>query len=393
MAGNTNLTRPENRVFYPALDGVRACAFLLVFFVHYKGLPWGATGVNMFFVLSGFLITGILWDTRDDAFRVRNFYLRRTLRIFPLYYGVFVILLLLTPLVHWWWRAGWVAWPLYVGNFLRFTSPAATVAGSSAQRLADAQLQWGNSPYMTLYMGHFWSLCVEEQFYLLWPWVVFRVRSRRALLIICWAVVLLVPIARVVAQQMCPAWMLEQELLYRQLPFQIDALLLGGLIALLWRGEHRDTLRRYAPWVAGLLLLTAAVYVGLTLHSLELRSYRYPSWRFTGGLPFVNVLTAALIVCCLRSKGVLFHFFHWRPLRWLGRLSYGAYVFHDIPHGALIPIGIYFFHTGMRVEWAVTAMGLVSSIVLASLSFRFYESRFLNLKERWTRSGKNAAAA
>ena len=110
-AGNTAQTRPENRAFYPALDGLRAVAFLMVFGQHYLSLAWGWTGVNVFFVLSGFLITGILFDTRDDPHRARNFYVRRSLRIFPLYYGLFAILMLLWPVVHWRWDRLWLAWP------------------------------------------------------------------------------------------------------------------------------------------------------------------------------------------------------------------------------------------------------------------------------------------
>jgi peptidoglycan/LPS O-acetylase OafA/YrhL len=99
---------PENRLFYPALDGMRAIAFLLVFGQHYLQIPWGWAGVDLFFVLSGFLITGILFDSRDDPFRVRNFYVRRTLRIFPLYYGIMLALLVLQPFAHWQWNWRWM---------------------------------------------------------------------------------------------------------------------------------------------------------------------------------------------------------------------------------------------------------------------------------------------
>jgi peptidoglycan/LPS O-acetylase OafA/YrhL len=85
---NAPQSMPAKRAFYPALDGLRAVAFLMVFFHHYMRLPWGWSGVDFFFVLSGFLITGILFDTRHDFHRFRNFYVRRTLRIFPLYYGI-----------------------------------------------------------------------------------------------------------------------------------------------------------------------------------------------------------------------------------------------------------------------------------------------------------------
>jgi peptidoglycan/LPS O-acetylase OafA/YrhL len=130
VTGNTEYTQPENRAFYPALDGLRAIAFLMVFFQHYTSVAWGWTGVNIFFVLSGFLITGILFDSRDDPHRARTFYIRRTLRIFPLYYGIFLVLFLATPILHWHWSWAWIAWPLYLGNFLRFISHSFTVFGS-----------------------------------------------------------------------------------------------------------------------------------------------------------------------------------------------------------------------------------------------------------------------
>jgi hypothetical protein len=107
-------------VIYPALDGMRAIAFLMVFAQHYYFAPWGWMGVDLFFVLSGFLITGILFDTRHDSHRVRNFYIRRTLRIFPLYYGIMLALLALQPLAHWNWD---LVWPSYVGNYARSVSP------------------------------------------------------------------------------------------------------------------------------------------------------------------------------------------------------------------------------------------------------------------------------
>ena len=116
---------PENKTFYPALDGFRAVAVLGVFLHHYfvvclGPLDWGWTGVEAFFVLSGFLITGILYDTRAAPHRLRNFYGRRVLRIFPLYYGVLLVILLATPLMHWWFHPALLMWPLYLGNYSRF---------------------------------------------------------------------------------------------------------------------------------------------------------------------------------------------------------------------------------------------------------------------------------
>jgi peptidoglycan/LPS O-acetylase OafA/YrhL len=391
VTGNTEHTQPENRAFYPALDGLRAIAFLMVFFQHYYSLPWGWTGVNVFFVLSGFLITGILFDSRNDPHRARNFYIRRTLRIFPLYYGLFLILVLLYPFFRWQWSLFWLAWPLYLGNFLRFLSPDAAVTNSSLQIAGNGWLVM-HSSNAQLNLGHLWSLCVEEQFYLFWPWIVFSLRSRRALMWVCGSAVVIVPIVRVVAQHTAPAWMLNNELLYRVTPFQLDSLLLGGLAALLWRGPHREQLIAAARYIAVLTGIAAVLYLAFTIHPNALPSwnngYVYPSWRLTWGMSFVNVLTASIILTCLHTNNSLAAVLSIKPLRWLGRISYGAYVYHDI-----IQVPMYDFVNQLGNRWAFVPMyqrkltiglALASTLLIAWLSFRFFESPFLDLKERWT---------
>lgn len=383
------MTAPENRQFYPALDGLRAIAFLLVFVQHYASIPWGGlTGVNVFFVLSGFLITGILFDSREDAYRARNFYIRRALRIFPLYYAVFGILLLLTPLTHWHWSLLWLAWPLYLGNFLHFLSPATVQPGSQQELGADAHLLSPRLPGRPLYLGHFWSLCIEEQFYLFWPWVVFRIRSRRTLISICLFFVLTVPVLRVLAQRVAPSWMLTAGLLNGFTFFQLDSLLLGGLIALLWRGTNRDLLLLFGRVTAVFCAITAAIYLAVTIHGTSppwRELYSYPTWEYTGGLLFINIFAASLILSVLEPGGWLYRLLCQPQLRWLGRISYGAYVLHDIPHTlyrrAIERIPVLAPHAGPLA----TAFALFCTVAMASLSFRFLETPFLNLKERWTR--------
>jgi peptidoglycan/LPS O-acetylase OafA/YrhL len=395
VTGNTARTRPENRAFYPALDGVRALAFLMVFAHHYLRAPWGWAGVDVFFVLSGFLITGILFDTRHDPHRVRNFYIRRTLRIFPLYYAVMGVLLLSSPLLHWGITWRWLVWPAYVGNYARFIRPYAYQ--SAMQMLADFQPTGSiGHHHLTLFLGHFWSLCVEEQFYLFWPWVVFFRPSRKTLALICAAALPVCLGLRLGGQHLLPGWMLDGEILYRATPLRLDALLLGGLLALAIRGPEGPRLLRLARilFPVALAALAACILVS-TRGALLQNPYPYPEWRFTWGLTGIDIVSALLVLVALQPDTMVYKVFHLRPLRWMGRISYGAYVLHDIPH----PEYDYLARKLVGRIWSgnlvgggpahsitiVTAiLALTGTLLMAWLSFRWFESVFLNFKERWT---------
>ena len=397
VTGNTVHTKPENRAFYPALDGMRALAFLMVFGQHYLHLPWGWAGVDLFFVLSGFLITGILFDTRDDPHRIRNFYVRRTLRIFPLYYGVMAALLLMEPIMHWHLSWSWLVWPAYFGNYARFIHPYAV--GDSLQKLADFQpngtLRDGHPLF---FLGHFWSLCVEEQFYLAWPWLVFWIRDRKKLLAICAATLPICLAMRLAGQQLLPAWMLENEILYRATPFRLDALLLGGLIALLIRGPLRQTVLRIAR-LGFPTAISLVVLFGLLTVNRIFGNYLFPlpDWRFTWGLSTIDFISALLILVAIQPGTLIYKVLSTRCLRWIGRISYGAYVLHDIPHIIYLKISFKLVRmvddawlvseNSIQLQAVIVAavVGLTSTLVLAWLCFRFFESPFLNLKERWTR--------
>lgn len=372
-------TRPASQTYFPALDGLRALAFLMVFAQHYLQMLWGWTGVDIFFVLSGFLITGILYDTRDQAHRVRNFYVRRTLRIFPLYYGLMLLLVLSYPYFRWQWTWGWLVWPAYLGNFCRGVHPYAH--GSGLQMLADFQPLSGRFPGVQLFFGHFWPLCVEEQFYLVWPWVVFWVRDRKKLIYVCLACVVVCPAMRIVANHLLPHFMLEQEVLYRWTPFRVDALLLGGLAALVRRGPSARAMLTIARAV---FFMLAAILVGYFAYGFQHRhqGLAHPAWALTWGLMFVDLLSACLIVMALERGSVTFRIFNMRPLRWVGRISYGAYVFHDILHMEIQAMVQHF--TG-HVKYGTATVALIFTLVISWASFRWFETPFIRLKERWSR--------
>ncbi len=222
FSSNPKPPRAENAAYYPALDGLRAVALLMVFFrTRFRRLPWGWTGSGCLFVLSGFLITGILFDLHGkkgigSAISTPE----NSPNLSPLL-GILLALLVITPFMHWHWSWGWLIWPTYLGNFGRFMHPYAS--NSEWQRIADFQLA-ANHRHIRFYFGHFWTLCVEEQFYLFWPWIVFYLRDRRRLMYLCGAIVVLSPLLRLYAQHTLPAWMLEHEILYRFTPVRLDVL-------------------------------------------------------------------------------------------------------------------------------------------------------------------------
>jgi peptidoglycan/LPS O-acetylase OafA/YrhL len=250
------------------------------------------------------------------------------------------------------------------------------------QLVQNAQL--ASTQGITLYFGHFWSLCVEEQFYLLWPWIVFTA-PRRTLLWLCAVVTVALPFLRMYAAHHLSATAIHNNLLFRTLPFQLDSLLLGGLIALLLRGEHRAILLRSGRLAAHIGTLAALIFLYCrvdlhipALHQPYLKTFGYLTWQ----LSVVNLLGASLILGSLQPGAWIYRFFNLRSVRWLGRISYGAYVLHDIPHGAYVDLA----HQLSEPHWRILSMLIAFSctLVAAALSYRFFERPFLNLKDRWT---------
>ena len=171
---------PRGGAYVPALDGIRGLAIVMVMLAHftsyggmhpvvaldrlYYGIVMlGGTGVDLFFVLSGFLITGILLDSRKESGYFRNFYMRRVLRIFPLYYATLAVCFLILPFF----RPGDSELSLLLQEQAWYWT-----------YLANVRMALDGWPAFHA-IGHFWSLAVEEQFYMVWPLAVFAVAGRR----------------------------------------------------------------------------------------------------------------------------------------------------------------------------------------------------------------------
>jgi peptidoglycan/LPS O-acetylase OafA/YrhL len=361
------------RLHDPALDGLRGLAVLLVYVFHYGGglqshnpavrllgylTQAGWTGVVLFFALSGFLITGSLWDSLRNAHWLRNFYARRALRILPLY---FLVLALCTLLA--------------IARGTRF---------SDLGPLALYAFFLQNLPFLTsraleqpspLPLYHLWSLAVEEQFYLLWPALLWMAAGRRrALRLTLWSFAVVVAFRLIVytlPRSPETSHQFDQFLLT-----QAGALVLGAALALALRGPRWPRIQSLArpAFFAGLAVF---LLTGLYTHTFLL----HPSLQFSVGLPAVEIASAALIPILLHP-GLPRALASIAPLRWLGRISYGFYIFHILLEPLFDNLGTHLTHTssGQLYQAARFFAAFPITAALATLSYYLVELPFLHRK-------------
>lgn len=357
------------RTRMPGLDGLRGIAILLVLLhgfdvLNVSGGLWhgvdlaldaGWVGVQLFFVLSGFLITGILLDTQDSPTYYRSFFMRRILRIFPLYYGVLLIAFVLVPLL--------VALPAgYGGNQVWLWTYTENFAAPFG----------GGDPLFP----HFWSLCVEEQFYLVWPLVV-RIAGRRGVIALG-STLVVIAIASRIYVRLHFGQHAGAEAAYSFTPCRFDALAIGAVTAALLRGErvgtqvlHRAGARLLA--VAGTLIVLAGLVVG--------RLGRLGEPMQVAGYTIIALGFAIVLVSALTSTARLFT---WAPLRTVGTYSYAMYVFYAPLHllAGLPLLARVSAAPSVPLALVYGVAASLATFCLAALSYRFYERHFLALKPR-----------
>jgi peptidoglycan/LPS O-acetylase OafA/YrhL len=382
---------PNLRGHLPVLDGVRGLAVLMVLLFHFVGdrppsswgdraivhvTGFGAYGVELFFILSGFLITGILYDTHNGPHYFRNFYMRRFLRIFPLYYGVLAFVFFVAPLI-----------PLLWGPTLDYLVHRQAWAWLYAVNIYIAKEgEWSFS-----YLNHFWSLAIEEHFYFFWPVVVFVLARRpRALIVLSLVTSLGAMLARLTGSLMGLSWWTT----YTLTPFRLDALTLGAFLAVTARQPGGpDRLARALPLVAtavgGLLMVTFVWTRLVSRDGLEL--------VLPVRAALIEMLLACLLVSALIAPGrsTTSRFFCSRFMVFLGTYSYGLYVYHHFISYYLasnridLQLGLWLGSHSAAVALQAT-LGASASLALAYLSYELFEKRFLRLK-RLFQMAKEAA--
>ena len=367
-------TAPATSRQIPALDGIRGLAIIWVVLHNATGLPFapssrwlhvlpllasrGWIGVQLFFALSGFLITLSLLDSQRTPHYFRNFYAKRALRILPLYYTVLFALLVILP---------------------RFV--AVTYSQGQQAPLWLFTANWTQS--LPHGFAHFWSLAVEEQFYLVWPLVVWRLPPRRLLAVCLWIAVGALLLRCVLAAYGADAWTL-----YANTACRMDALALGGAGACLLRiPDLREELRRRMPAVGAVALLVFLAGIPLThiydSDRLAGETFGYTLLAFSSA---TFVLWAAMLDSAARiGVGSLLT---WAPLRSCGKYSYAMYVFHNLLHkllGEAWLIGRFGKQPPLLVEFAYGLAVLLITYVLAWCSYHGLEKHFLKLKRFFDR--------
>jgi peptidoglycan/LPS O-acetylase OafA/YrhL len=357
----------QRRFYQPELDGLRFYAFLGVFVYHtlpsqpgfYRSLhlpmPWlwgavvksGAAGVDLFFALSAFLITALLLRERQQTGSVslRLFYIRRILRIWPLYFAVLAlgdVLAHFIPGQHlpWYYIAGYV---LFVGNWV------------------SAAL--GNPKSIC---GPLWTVSIEEQFYLIWP-LLMSILSRRSMIVAAMVTLLLASVSRI--GFMLYGW--SGGFIYYGSISRCDALALGILLALF--ADRLPRFTRGARW-----LLLAGGLTAWVISSAWLNEQPGPvDMRMVLGRLIVSLAAGAILYACLGSHSKVA-----RDSRvvGLGKISYGLYMLH--PTAILIALSLLHPVRGGQLL-AAKGLGFVLTVVLALVSYRWVESPFLRLKDKF----------
>ena len=370
----------DRRSFYlPQLDGLRFLAYALVFISHYQWAPdiiaklplgmnlirlhrHGGIGVDLFLVLSAYLITALLLIEQESTGKVslKDFYMRRALRIWPLYYCALVLFYFIVPFLQ--------------GTFMDSAHQDALKDHGLAYLAFLGNFSVSGGVHPPLYTAHLWTVSLEEQFYLVWPlsFVVLS-RSRRGTIGFLFASILLSIGARTIAV----LW--EIDGVWTSFFTRLDPFAMGALLALY---RHRKV--GHAKW-SNLKFLLGGFLVCFALGAARL-GHQTPAitWQYTMvAVGFTLVLDASV---CLKNTGIMGRMLRSRLFVRLGKLSYGMYVYHMVVIALVSGLGAYM---GLNIErpkgWFMIGTASFATTALAAhLSYEWLEKPFLRLKRRYT---------
>lgn len=351
--------------YYPALDGLRGLAILLVVFYHNFGFInysfFGWLGVDLFFVLSGYLITDILLRAMEKKEGLSHFYIRRILRIFPLYYlSLFLFLIILprfdsfqAPFQYYVDNQFWL-WT-FLQNWLYIFKPSG----------------------QTHTLHHLWSLAVEEQFYILWPLAIYTIRKPKYLLVF----IIFVLIIALTLRSLIWIQQIENLAYFNVYTFsRIDGICIGCMVALMQKINDRFLTNHMAALVS--------TFAGLNFLFYFINRYydfSFPYLALIGYTTFA-MLFGLLVYEAVKAENKLINtVFNWRLLKFFGKISYGFYILHwpiYIIVNTSLAETIKNQFPGISGQFTISIIATLLAAIISWLSRQYFESFFLKLKNR-----------
>ncbi|GEM_PF-1162995 len=374
------------------IDGLRALAIMLVMWWHSSIWAYeisanplndlfidayvlisilGSSGVTLFFIISGFLITGILIDTSSDPQCLRKFYIRRSLRVFPLYYVALCLFLILSIIYIDEYEISFdsLAYFLYVQNWI-------AIFDFSYNPIGDDKNE---------FLEHFWSLAIEEQFYLVWPvFFLFMYKKFNS------ATIILSLLSIIFFSALLRFNMVYMEGVSWAIPYtwtitRFDSLVMGGLLIYAVKKKYKiiDIIKKYSHMLMGLLLFSAIII--LFRNEIFIVNVSY--------IVFLSGLFYVLLIIHLSGKSELSNrLFNNRLVQNIAKVSYGLYIFHlpvmRILQDFLMPYELGFWSN----HFIILFFGFFISFVISQLSYKYFENPILKLKGKYAGYAKSTTA-
>lgn len=343
----------------PALDGLRGIAALIVMLFHIfpNHFKFGWMGVDLFFVLSGFLITGILLESKGSPYYYRNYLAKRSLRIFPLYYFFLIVFFIVFPLVGY-------SDSIYNYDYL-----------SSSQSWYWLYIQNWRIFFDAHYPGediisHFWSLAIEEQFYIFWPFVIYFLPKDKVMQ----TCLFLIMVSIVTRLYLFLGVEMDFIKIYVFTFSRLDALAVGGLLAGMVRNEKwLAWLKQYSLWI---LIISGGIVLATMGLNRSFDFYYFTTYGFTVLAVFFG--SSLLLVLSTNRFNIAKTIAESKPLTFFGKYSYGLYVYH-------VPVLRICMHELKDVvgRSVMLVIAFILSIVVAYISYHLIEKHFLKLKSRF----------
>jgi peptidoglycan/LPS O-acetylase OafA/YrhL len=373
-----------DRVYFPNLNGLRFIAALMVIIHHIEqfksiySLPnnfssttiqiFGELGVVLFFVLSGFLITYLLLEeeNKTGSILIRSFYVRRILRIWPLYFLIVILALLVLPNIPMFVVPGYDQAEIYTdlpGKIFLYLFFLPNLVSPL----------FGIVPYASLT----WSIGTEEQFYLTWPVLLKNIKKYRLVLmfLILFGYLL---VARALYSSRTDFLPFKYELTAFWSIFNIDCMAIGGFFALLLHAKNsllkffqNKYLFYFALGFTSILLYRGIYFPILTVNDIKFEYLYKEFYALWFGIIILNFASNREILIRLESK----------ILRYLGKISYGLYMYHPICIVLALNIALFFKQTS---DWMLYPLSLLTVILLAGTSYKYFETYFLRFKEKFS---------